>query len=146
MPDEHVAAVLPKVNMVVLAMIQVQELAGMRPQDIRNMRSGDIDMSGDVWVYAPWTHKMEHRGLSRRIAIGPRAQSILRSAYHLGYWLIEMKSRAERHWFSHIRDTRPDLFDHLLGEIRAAIEDLGRLIQRDDEERLWRQGLPRLGN
>ncbi len=73
-PDEHVAAVLPKVNAVVRAMLQVQELAGMRPQDIRNMRTGDIDMSKDVWVYSPWTHKMEHRGLSRQIAIGPRAR------------------------------------------------------------------------
>ena len=41
-------------------MIQAQELAGMRPQDIRNMRTGDIDMTGDVWVYKPWTHKTEH--------------------------------------------------------------------------------------
>jgi integrase len=76
--DEHVAAVLSKVNPVMRAMIQVQELAGMRPQDIRNMRTCDIDMTGDVWVYKPWTHKMEHRGLTRRIAIGPRAQAILR--------------------------------------------------------------------
>ena len=72
MPDEHVAAVLPKVNSVVRAMIQVQELAGMRPQDVRNMRTCDIDMTGDVWVYKPWTHKTEHRGHVRRIAIGPR--------------------------------------------------------------------------
>jgi integrase len=77
-PDEYVAAVLPKVNLVIRAMIQVQELAGMRPQDVRNMRTCDLDISNDVWVYAPWTHKMEHRGLTRRIAIGPRAQAILR--------------------------------------------------------------------
>jgi integrase len=77
-PGEHVAAVLPKVNPVIRAMIQVQELAGMRPRDVRNMRTCDLDMSRDVWVYTPWTHKMEHRGLTRRIAIGPRAQAVLR--------------------------------------------------------------------
>ena len=77
-PDEHVAAVLPKVNPVVRAMVQVQELAGMRPQDIRNMRTCDLDMAGDVWVYKPWTHKTEHRGHTRRVAIGPKAQAILR--------------------------------------------------------------------
>jgi integrase len=77
-PAEHVAAVLPKVNLVVRAMIQVQELAGMRPQDIRNMRTCDLDMTSDVWVYKPWTHKTEHRGHVRRIAIGPQAQAILR--------------------------------------------------------------------
>jgi integrase len=77
-PDEHVLAVLPKVNLVVRAMVQVQELAGMRPQDIRNMRTCDLDMAGDVWVYKPWTHKTEHRGHTRRVAIGPKAQTILR--------------------------------------------------------------------
>jgi integrase len=77
-PEEHVAAVLPKVSMVVRAMIQIQELAGMRPQDIRNMRTCDLDMTSDVWVYKPWTHKTEHRGGVRRIAIGPRAQMVLR--------------------------------------------------------------------
>jgi hypothetical protein len=44
-PDEHVLAVLPRVNPVVRAMVQVQELAGMRPQDIRNMRTCDLDMT-----------------------------------------------------------------------------------------------------
>jgi hypothetical protein len=44
-PDEQVAAVLPKVNPVIRAMIQAQELAGMRPQDIRNVRTCDIEIS-----------------------------------------------------------------------------------------------------
>jgi hypothetical protein len=49
-PDEYVLAVFPKLNPVVRAMAQVQELAGMRPQDIRNMRTCDLDMTSDVWV------------------------------------------------------------------------------------------------
>ncbi|GAF71562.1 unnamed protein product, partial [marine sediment metagenome] len=73
----YVEAVLPHVTAQVRAMIRVQELAGMRPQDVRNMRTCDLDMSGDVWVYTPWTHKTEHHGHIRRIAIGPRAQAIL---------------------------------------------------------------------
>jgi integrase len=77
-PEDHVKAAIPHVNVVVRAMIQVQELAGMRPQDVRNMRTGDLDMTGDVWVFSPWTHKTEHRGHVRRIAIGPQAQEILR--------------------------------------------------------------------
>jgi integrase len=55
----------------------VQELAGMRPQDIRNLRTADIDTSGNVWVYRPWTHKNEHHGQILEIALGPKAQSIL---------------------------------------------------------------------
>jgi integrase len=77
-PEEHVQAVLPCVNPYIRAMIQVQELAGMRPQDIRNLRTSDLDMARDVWIYTPWTHKTEHHGHVRRIAIGPKAQTILR--------------------------------------------------------------------
>jgi hypothetical protein len=77
-PEEHVKAVLPFLTPQVRAMVQAQELAAMRPQDVRNLRTGDLDMSGDVWVYSPWTHKTEHHGHVRRIALGPRAQSVLR--------------------------------------------------------------------
>ncbi len=76
-PNDHVRKTLAHVNDHVAAMIQVQELAGMRPQDVRNLRTCDLDMSGDVWIYSPWTHKTEHHGHVRRIAIGPRAQLIL---------------------------------------------------------------------
>jgi integrase len=59
-------------------MVQVQELAAMRPQDVRNLRTGDLDMRDDIWIYAPRTHKTEHHGHVRRIALGPRAAAILR--------------------------------------------------------------------
>jgi integrase len=76
--ESHVTAVLPRVTPHVRAMIQVQELAGMRPQDIRNMRTCDLDVIRDVWVFTPPTHKTEHHGHVRRIAIGPKAQAILK--------------------------------------------------------------------
>lgn len=78
-PGEHVHAILPCISPQVKAMIMVQELAGMRPQDIRNLRTCDLDMTGDVWIYTPWTHKTEHHGHVRRVAIGPRAQEVLRA-------------------------------------------------------------------
>ena len=77
-PEEHVVSVLPHVTPQIRAMIRVQELTAMRPQDIRNMRTCDLDMSADVWVYTPWTHKTEHLGHERRVAIGARAQAILK--------------------------------------------------------------------
>ena len=49
----------------------------MRPQDICNARSCDIDRSGDVWLYRPFTHKNKNRGKDLVKAIGRRAQSIL---------------------------------------------------------------------
>ncbi len=76
-PDEVVSATLAKLHPHVRAMAQVQELSGMRPQDVRNLRTRDLDRDGEVWVYSPWTHKTEHHGHVRRIAIGPKAQAIL---------------------------------------------------------------------
>jgi integrase len=77
-PKEHLDATRPCLNKRVRAMVEIQELTGMRPQDIRNLRGYDLDMAGEVWVYRPFTHKNEHLGLIRRIAIGPRAQGILK--------------------------------------------------------------------
>lgn len=77
-PEEDFRATCLHLNAHVRAMVEVQELAGMRPQDIRNLRTRDLDMSADVWVYEPWTHKNEHLGQVRRIAIGPKAQAILK--------------------------------------------------------------------
>jgi integrase len=76
-PEEHVNATVQHLNEHVRAMVEVQHLTGMRPQEVRNLRTGDIDTSTDVWIYKPWTHKTEHHGHERWIAIGPRAQAIL---------------------------------------------------------------------
>jgi hypothetical protein len=37
----------------------------------------DIDRTGRVWVYKPERHKTEHRGQSREIYLGPKAQAVL---------------------------------------------------------------------
>lgn len=76
--DAHIEAVLPYLQKFVRAMVQIQNWTGMRPQDIRNLRTCDVDTTGDVWVYVPWTHKTEHHGHTRRVAIGPKAQAVLR--------------------------------------------------------------------
>jgi len=75
--EAHVKAVLPHLAPQVRTMVQVQDLTGMRPQEIRNLRLCDLDTSGDVWAYTPYTHKTEHYGHVRRVAIGPKAQMLL---------------------------------------------------------------------
>jgi integrase len=70
-PADDFERVLPHLNEFVRAMVQVQWLTGMRPQEIRNLRAADIDRTEDVWIYTPWTHKTEHHGHVRRIAILP---------------------------------------------------------------------------
>jgi integrase len=77
-PDAFVDAIRPHVSRQVWAMIELQRLAGMRPNEVVGMRTGDLDTSGRVWVFRPTDHKMAYRGRSRAIYLGPRAQGILR--------------------------------------------------------------------
>jgi len=53
-------------------------LTGARPGEICSMRIGDVDRTGDVWSYKPRTHKTAHKGKTRTISIGPRAQEIIK--------------------------------------------------------------------
>ncbi|VTR92553.1 catalytic phage domain protein : Marine sediment metagenome DNA, contig: S01H1_L02182 (Fragment) OS=marine sediment metagenome GN=S01H1_07804 PE=4 SV=1 [Gemmata massiliana] len=83
------------------AMVRVQALGGMRPQDICRMRRGELSTRPDepvplprtgrtvaarevdgvlVWLYAPQAHKTDWAGKPRVIAFGPRAQVVLTGA------------------------------------------------------------------
>lgn len=62
----------------VRAMVELQRLTGMRSGEVVIMRTADLDMSGDVWLYRPTAHKTAHHGHSREICLGPRAQEIVR--------------------------------------------------------------------
>jgi integrase len=77
-PVEHVEAVLPHVRPPVAAMLRLQLLTGMRPGEVVLLRGADLDMSGPVWLYRPATHKMKYKSQERVVAIGPRAQEVLR--------------------------------------------------------------------
>jgi integrase len=90
-PVEHVEAVLPYVRPPVAAMLKLQLLTGMRPGEVVLLRGADLDTSGAVWLYRPATHKTKHRGHERVVAVGPRAQVVLRP------WLRE---NAEEFLFS----------------------------------------------
>jgi integrase len=82
-PEAMVDAVLPYLLPPVKAMVQVQRLTGMRPGEVCLMRGIDIDMSGDVWLYKPAYHKLAYRGKPRVVAIGPRAQAIIKPSLQL---------------------------------------------------------------
>ncbi len=76
--SEHdVQAVLPFVSRQVAAMVRLQWLTGMRPGEVVQMRMGDLDRAGRVWIYRPERHKLEHQGIERVIPIGPQAQAVL---------------------------------------------------------------------
>jgi integrase len=75
--DDVVAATLPHLPPVVADMVRLQRLLGCRPGEICQLRPCDLDRSGEIWLYRPRTHKTEHHGRPREIAVGPRAQAIL---------------------------------------------------------------------
>jgi integrase len=77
--DAIVDATLPHLPRIVADMVRLQRLTGARPGEICTLRPCDLDQSGDVWVYEPGEHKMEHHGTSRLVMIGPKAQQLLTS-------------------------------------------------------------------
>lgn len=77
-PDEHVQMVLPFLPPTLRAMVQLQRLTGMRSGELCVLRTGDLDTTGDVWLYRPNSHKTAYRGLNRVVWIGPQGQAILR--------------------------------------------------------------------
>jgi integrase len=77
-PEEHIPPVLKELPAQIAAMVQVQKLAGMRPDEVTILRPCDIDRSGEVWTYRPFTHKTEHHQTEKLILLGPRAQEVLK--------------------------------------------------------------------
>jgi len=75
--DDVVNATLPHLPEVLADMVQLQRLTGARPGEICSMRPGDVDQTGEVWLYVPAEHKTEHHEKNRVIVIGPQAQAIL---------------------------------------------------------------------
>jgi len=60
--------------------VQVQLLTGMRPGELVQLRSADIDRNGPdgCWVFTPRTHKNEHKGLSRRVVFSRTVQELIK--------------------------------------------------------------------
>lgn len=77
-PLADVQAIQPFVSRQVWAMIQVQLLTGIRPGEVVQMRTCDLDRSGEIWLYRPQEHKREFAGEEATRPIGPRAQEVLR--------------------------------------------------------------------
>ncbi len=76
-PDKYVDALKPYVSKQVWAIIELQRLTGMRSGEVLIMRGCDLEMTGELWLYTPSSHKTEHHGHSRVIEIGPKAQKII---------------------------------------------------------------------
>lgn len=75
--DSVIDATLPHLPPMIADMVRVQRLTSARPGEICSMAPGDIDRTGEVWIYRPAEHKTEHFEKDRIIAIGPQAQAVL---------------------------------------------------------------------
>jgi integrase len=75
--DELVEATLSHLSRQVAAMVRLQRLTGMRSGEVVSMRITDLDRAGPIWLYRPLSHKTEHHGKERVVALGPRAQAVL---------------------------------------------------------------------
>ena len=96
-PDELVSKTVPHLSPQVADMVRIQRLAGCRPGELVIMRKQDIDRSDDVWLYTPQSHKNKHRGKSRSIYIGPKAQAILAQYILKSEDFLFPSGRAERY-------------------------------------------------
>jgi integrase len=75
--EEAIEKLLPFLPKMLADMVQIQLHTVARPGELVQMRPMDIIKTGDDWIYRPATHKTEHHGFERIIAIGPQAQALL---------------------------------------------------------------------
>jgi integrase len=76
--EDVLAKTLEAAHPVIRVMILVQLKTGMRPGELVQLRGADLDTSGPVWIFKPFSHKLEHQGRERIIFIGPDAQAKLK--------------------------------------------------------------------
>ncbi len=79
--DTMVDATLPFLNRYVCGLVEFQRLTGCRPGEACAVRRCDIGTGGPTWLYKPAQHKTAWRGKTRTIAIGPKAQALLREFF-----------------------------------------------------------------
>jgi integrase len=86
-PDGDVEAVLMTVTPEIAAMIRLQTLTAMRPDEVTAMRPCDIDTAGAIWTYTLGDrsqgglgHKTDHLedGGDKYVCLGPKAQEIIK--------------------------------------------------------------------
>ncbi len=82
-PRGLVDATLPHLVPTIAAAVEVQWLTGMRPTEVLSMTRRQLDTSGATWLYRMAQHKGTWRGKERVVALGPKAQAILRPRLRL---------------------------------------------------------------
>ncbi|MGE3171796.1 MAG: tyrosine-type recombinase/integrase [Planctomycetota bacterium] len=97
-PWSMVEPVLERLPRPLAACVRLQLCTGMRPSEALQIRMGDVDRSGDVWLYTAKNHKNNWRGQARVVALGPEAQAVLTPLLRVdgGYLLSPRDAAAEQ--------------------------------------------------
>jgi integrase len=100
-PDEVIKRTLPFLSPTIADMVRIQRLAAMRPGDVCKMKVGEIDQSGEVWIYRPPEHKTTWRGHKRTIFLGKPEQEILErrmAGKERGQYVFNPREAMREHW------------------------------------------------
>jgi integrase len=76
-PDEHVEAMLTKLQRIPADLVRFMRLVGCRPGEACMIRPMDVNTSESEWRWDVPAHKTSWRGHDRTYWIGPRAQAVL---------------------------------------------------------------------
>lgn len=124
-PDEVVEATLPFLSRHVRGMVAFQQLTGCRPGEVCTVRMSDIDTTGQVWLYRPRQHKTAWRGKRRTVAVGPKAQEVLR-AFATGkpddYLFSPLRAVAEFHADRDAKRKTPRYPSHVSRNARVRVQ------------------------
>jgi site-specific recombinase XerC len=90
---ELIAAVKPFCNRQVRAMLELQEINGMRSAELVQIRGELVDMASDrgLWIFELIQHKNGWRGQTQKYLLGKKAQALLKPF---------VKADPAEHWFS----------------------------------------------
>ena len=76
--EDDIEAVRPQLAQHHRDLFDLLRATGARPSELLSLTMTDIDTSGEMWIADLADHKNAHRGLSRKLFLGPKSQLILR--------------------------------------------------------------------
>lgn len=68
-PLAEIQATVVHLSPTLRAMVALLASTGMRPSEVFNLTPGEVDQSGEIWIYRPEKHKTAHLGVEKQVPI-----------------------------------------------------------------------------